>query len=282
MKIGLVLEGGAKRCIFTAGVLDCFLEHKVIFDYVVGVSAGAQAALDFIAEQKGRSKSIAMPQSKHSASLKSKLSCDLTEIIYQYPYDTYPFDFELFYRSFTECEIVTTDAQTGKAFYFSGNIPEKTLLDALCASCSLPLLYPMVKIEGREYLDGSISDAIPFERAFQKGCDKVVVISPKTAMETATDYRKYRPILQRKFEKDYPLLFQSLMNRLMHYQIQNQKMPKYVDCGKILLIQPDHSFVKPFEINRSKLEYAYQKGYEKGDCVLDCMSEFIEQSITIK
>ena len=138
---GLIIEGGARRGIFTAGITDCLLENKIHFDYVAGVSAGAEVALDFTAKQEGRSRRVIMPHRTGDFSVLGFLSMDLDNMIYRFPYQDYPFDFDTFFASDTNCEFVATDCVTGKAKYFSENKSEQRLLDSVRASCTVPILY---------------------------------------------------------------------------------------------------------------------------------------------
>ena len=110
---GLIIEGGARRGIFTAGITDCLLENKIHFDYVAGVSAGAEVALDFTAKQEGRSRKVIMPHRTGDFSVLGFLSMDLDNMIYRFPYQDYPFDFDTFFASDTNCEFVATDCVTG-------------------------------------------------------------------------------------------------------------------------------------------------------------------------
>ena len=98
---GLIIEGGARRGIFTAGITDCLLENKIHFDYVAGVSAGAEVALDFTAKQEGRSRKVIMPHRTGDFSVLGFLSMDLDNMIYRFPYQDYPFDFDTFFASTT-------------------------------------------------------------------------------------------------------------------------------------------------------------------------------------
>ena len=143
---GLIIEGGARRGIFTAGITDCLLENKIHFDYVAGVSAGAEVALDFTAKQEGRSRRVIMPHRTGDFSVLGFLSMDLDNMIYRFPYQDYPFDFDTFFASDTNCEFVATDCVTGKAKYFSENKSEQRLLDSVRASCTVPILDQMIKI----------------------------------------------------------------------------------------------------------------------------------------
>ncbi len=263
---GLVLEGGARRCIFTAGVLDCFMDNLIEFDYVAGVSNGAQAGLNFVSGQRGRSRDVMMPYiEKFTEKIQDPLSSDLHKIIYEFSYSQYPFDFDKFFSSGVECEIVATDCIDAAPEYFSVKDDEKRLLDCLRASCSLPLLFPTVTIDGREYMDGSITDAIPFERAFSRGCDRVVAVNSKPVDESATDYSKLGILIRNRYSKIYPKLTERLLNRLQYYQQQCRQLQERIDEGSLFLIRPDETYVKSYELNREHLEAAYDIGYRMAE-----------------
>lgn len=107
---GLIIEGGARRGIFTAGITDCLLENKIHFDYVAGVSAGAEVALDFTAKQEGRSRSVIMPHRTGDFSVLGFLSMDLDNMIYRFPYQDYPFDFDTFLRQIQTANLLQPTA----------------------------------------------------------------------------------------------------------------------------------------------------------------------------
>lgn len=158
---GLIIEGGARRGIFTAGITDCLLENKIHFDYVAGVSAGAEVALDFTAKQEGRSRRVIMPHRTGDFSVLGFLSMDLDNMIYRFPYQDYPFDFDTFFASDTNCEFVATDCVTGKAKYFSENKSEQRLLDSVRASCTVPILYQISEFEGGSMLTAVLPTLFP-------------------------------------------------------------------------------------------------------------------------
>lgn len=261
---GLVLEGGARRCIYTAGILDSFLDNGIQFDYIAGVSAGAQVAMDFVAGQRGRSKAVMLPgcsRGDADSSLLGRLSLSLDKIIYE---NQYPFDFSQFFAADTICEIVATDCATGRAAYLREDCRESRLLEMLKASCSLPVMYPAVRIDGHDYLDGSIADSIPFQRALDCGCDRVLVILSKPDGEPATDYSKLRPVLAKRYGQQYPELYSCLMDRLARYNQQRERLMEYERKNLVKVICPPENFVKAFETNTEKLQFAYDCGYTFG------------------
>lgn len=279
MKCGLVLEGGARRGMYTAGVLDCFQEEQLEFPYVIGASMGAQAALDFVAKQEGRTKSIVMQDPGKvpmSTAIRSFMAAYLRKMIYEYPYKQFPFDFDTFFQSETVCEIVATEVSLGEPTYFRETQDEKRLLDYLAASCSVPVIFPMANIYGKKYLDGSIADAIPFQRAFSQGCDKAIVVLTKAPDQLATNYSKMRPLLEKLYHKRYPVLFGMMMNRIDRYKQQRAEMWELEKQGKLLVFQPETIMVKSFDTRGENLNLAYRSGYLTAKARIQEVRKFLE------
>ncbi len=275
---GLIIEGGGRRGIFAAGVLDLLAENQISFDYIIGISSGAQAALNFVAGQSERTKQIIIPPKDGwtGLGLKKMFAGDLKKMVYEYPYGRFPFDFKRFFSSPVKTEIVVTSCDTGEAEYFSEKSDENRLLDILLASCSLPVLYSKVSIDGREYMDGSIADALPYEHAFEMGCDKLIIIMSKPADEQATDYNRYRRTMQMVYGKRYPVFTERLLDRLDRYNAQAAAMQKYIDEGRILAIRPPRTLVGTFEMNREKLENAYRFSYIFAQDKLEKIKDFLK------
>ena len=182
----LVLEGGAIRGIFSAGVLDFLMERKVQFPYVVSVSAGTCCAMSYLSGQLGRTRACMMPdpetryyglqQLRESGKL-----MDLRKIFFEYPYGRFPFDFSAYFASGTEHEIVVTDRADGLPRYLKESSDAYRLSLAAMASCSIPVLNAPVELDGRHDYDGGVGDSIPVGRALAKGYGKVVVVLTRRA-----------------------------------------------------------------------------------------------------
>ena len=181
MKTGLILEGGAVRGIFTAGVLDRLMEEGINFPYVIGVSAGGGNAMSYVSCQVGRTcRMINAPRNESYYGFRQFLGSgkiiNLDKMAYEYPYKQFPFDFDTYYNSGIETEYVCTCLETGEAEYFSEYEDNERLLTIAKATCSVPMLCAPVELDGKHYLDGSIADSIPIEHALEMGCDKLVII----------------------------------------------------------------------------------------------------------
>ena len=155
----LVLEGGGSRGVFTAGVLDYLMEKEVKFPYVVGVSAGSCNALDYVSWQPGRTRDCMIIEDKANSYIATKEALkkhelfDMDMLFDKYPNELFPFDFDTFFQSDTECELVVTNCQTGDAEYMTEKHDRKRLMDIGRASSSIPVVSPMVEIDGVPYLD---------------------------------------------------------------------------------------------------------------------------------
>ena len=181
MKIGLVLEGGGMRGLYTAGVLDTFMAEHWTPDYVVGVSAGACHAASFVSGQRGRAYRTNMDYlgDKRYLSFRNYLTTGslfgMKFIFETVPDHLDPYDYDAMLASPMEYEIGVTDVDTGKPVFFS---KESLYHDCtlLAASSSIPVFSPIVEYQGHRYLDGGTSAPIPVERALEMGCDHLVVV----------------------------------------------------------------------------------------------------------
>lgn len=266
-KIGLVLEGGGMRGIFTAGVLDYLIDKNVYFDYVVGVSAGAGNAVGFVARQKGRTKRIIMHDNAPTyfglrSLVRTGKILNLKTLVTRYAEKEIPFDFDAFMNSKTDCEVVAVNCESGDAEYIDVKREKDLFYRANIASCSVPFVCKPMEIGDYHYLDGSISDSIPIKRAIEDmGCDKVVVIMTKPEGKGPTDYGKH-PRRVRLFYGKYPNLCNALFRRVDDYDEQKRYMDQLVKEGRALVLRPEETLMHHFELKSTKLEEVYQYAYQ--------------------
>ena len=272
-KIALVLEGGALRGIFTAGVVDCFIDNNIEFDYVVGVSAGACNTLSYVAKQKEFFKdcvTLSSPEEKFYGVRQMATShklFDLEKLFHDYA-DKFNFNFDNFMNSKIKWEMVTTNIETGKPEYMSSNELEKVKLIGM-ASCSLPLVTKPVKIDGNLYLDGGIADSIPLKHALDLGYKKVVVVATRRKGSYSKIGEAQRPLYNRMYKK-YPNLINTAFKRTRMYRREVDLCEKMEKTGDVILIRPSFLEVSRLESNIDELNLAYYHGYVKA-------SEYIEQ-----
>ena len=280
MKTGIVLEGGAFRGLFTAGALDCLMDNQIVFDYVVGVSAGAGNAVNYLAGQKGRTKWTITANGENAyygvkQMRKSRKMLDLDRMVMEFSHKQYPFDFEKFLASPSEVELVVTNCETGKAEYIAKSDDEKRMLTAVKASCSVPVLCNPVELDGYHYMDGSLADSIPVKRAFEVGCDRVVCILTRKPEEAPTNYGKIR-VLMRTYKKKYPVFYDTLMRRREMYAKQLDRIDRYEKEGKLLVLRPELDSISKFEQDKEKQEAFYQNGYGQMEENLQKLQEFLQ------
>ena len=280
-KTGLILEGGALRGIFTAGVLDCLLDKNVYFPYVAGVSVGVSNASGFVSRQKGRSKKILIHENTRSFYglpniLRTGKVLDLDECIVKYAYDNFPYDFETFRKSDTLWEAVVANCETGEAEYVSDFQTDREALDFCKASCSLPFICKPIELRGKKYLDGSLADSIPYQRALDMGCDKILLILTKADIHEATDYKKLKLLVDLFYRRKYPKLADTILGRKDQYLRQMEAIEKMEKEGRAMIIKPDETTVAHFENNRKKLEKCYQDAYKLMERRFDELDAFLK------
>lgn len=263
----LVLEGGGNRGVFTAGVLDFLLEKDEMFSYVIGVSAGACNAMDYLSRQPERTRNCMIVQEKKNRyiatrdALRKGRLFDMDMIFDKYPNEIFPFDFETYFQSDADCEMVVTNCLTGEAQYLSEKNDKDRLLAICRASSSIPVASDMVTVDGEPCLDGGIADSIPIIHAMEKGYRKDVVI-----LTRQKGYRKSKPGKSRALYlaafKEYPAFLNTLLNRYRNYNRTLELVEKWEREGHIFVIRPEMEPVSRTEQNIEKLTDFYQHGYD--------------------
>ena len=245
MKRGLVLEGGALRTIYSSGVCDGFLEAGLDFDYVVGVSAGIAYGVSFLSRQFGRNLEIVTRyandkryMSKRNMLRPGNRHCyfGLDFTYDEIPNRLVPYDYAAFDRWPGTAEAVVTNVETGQAAYFpvDRDDPQFTLLRATCA---MPLLFPIFDYRGIRCLDGGVADAIPWKRALEAGCDRVVVV-----LTRERGYRKkpeHLMGLMAAVYHRYPQFLEVMARRVQRYERSRAELFQAEREGKVLIYCPD-------------------------------------------
>lgn len=279
---GLVLEGGAVRGVFTAGVLDYLMEQNMEFHYVIGVSAGSCNAVDYVSGQPGRTKDCFIPEDKANRYLsamnifRGKHLYDMDKVFIEFPEEIYPFDFNNFFASPITCEIVTTNCVTGQAEYMQSKQERATLMNICRASSSMPLVSSMVKLNGIPYLDGGLSDSIPLKRSIEMGNEKNVVILTRNAKYRKKPSAKTK-ILYKHYYREYPELMKTILNRANMYNKQLDFVEKLESQGKIFVIRPEVKVISRVENHSEKLTAFYQHGYDSMKKQMQRLEKYLEQ-----
>ena len=170
---GMILEGGGTRGVFTAGVLDYFMEQELYLPYVIGVSAGACNAVNYVSHQLGRMKTCTIDFLEAGSYvgikylLKNHSLFNMDLIFDVFPNKIIPFDYDTFFSSKQTCILTATNCFTGRPAYLTENCGNRIrLMNACRASSSLPIVSPMVEVDGIPMLDGGVADSVPFGRRF--------------------------------------------------------------------------------------------------------------------
>lgn len=281
--VGLVLEGGGLRGVFTAGVLDFWMENGLDVSYVVGCSAGACNLLSFVAHQIGHTRDTMIQLDADdryygmNQLIKHQKLLDLDKVFYEYPYHQFPFDFNAFFRSPIESEMVVTNCETGKAEYLSEHQNEKRLCTITKASSSMPLLTKPVQLDGKEYLDGGIADAIPLRRAVETGHTKNIVVLTRQNGHAPHDTSS-RKALYEAFYRDYPLLTAALQIRREMYLDEVAFVHQEEDAGRAFVIRPTLPEVSHLETNYDVLMNYYLHGYVTAQNNWPALTAFLRES----
>lgn len=265
--LGLVLEGGASRTLFSCGVMDAMLEIGLMTDYIIGTSAGISYGVSYASMQKGRNLQIMREYMgdkrymgvRHLLDRKNKSYYNLDFVYDEIPNKLIPFDYKAYKRFSGKSLAAVTNVVSGKPEYFQVRAEDKQFV-TLRASCALPFLFPPIEIDGQYYLDGGISDSIPFEKAFADGCDKVIIVLTRERGYVKTE-EKIIKLAGSKYKK-YPEIVKLLKNRHLRYNQTVAKLPELEKQGKVLVIAPVSTFgIGRTEKNPQKLQQIYDEGY---------------------
>lgn len=268
-KATMVLEGGATRGVFTSGVLDYLMERELYTSHVIGVSAGSCNAVDYVSRQPGRTKDCMIPTDKKDDYLygvrkfvkeKSLMNMDL--IFDTYPNKTHPFDFDTYFQSEMKCEIVATNCMTGKAEYLDERQDKARLMKLCRASCSMPLVTPIVNVDGIPYLDGGLADSVPIERAKTYGNQKIVIILTRNPGYRKKRISKGMARVYREAYRSYPNLLRTILTRSLHYNRTMSQIEQMEQEGSIFVLRPQVKTVSRLERNTEILTGFYEHGYQ--------------------
>ncbi|MCI7487260.1 MAG: patatin family protein [Alphaproteobacteria bacterium] len=283
MKTGLVLEGGAQRAIYTAGVLDVFMENGITFDGVIGVSAGAIHGCSFVSRQHRRSidYTLAYAGDKNYMSWYSFLTTGNMvneEFCYHtLPEKLFPFDHKTFEANNTDFYAVCSNLQTGQAEYVKCAKMDKTGLAYLRASASMPFVSRISEIGGKKYLDGGICDSIPL-RAFQKmGYERCVVVQTRAAgyQKKPNKLGWLAPLMYRK----YPKFAAAIKNRHIMYNNELEQIEQAQKKGAAFVIRPSKNVkIHHMETDKKVLQAVYDLG--RGDAIklLPELKKFLKEA----
>lgn len=276
MKIGVVDVGGGLRGSFGAGVLDYCMEQGIRFDFGIGVSAGAANISSYMANQRGRNFVFYTEyfQREQYMGVKNLIHTG-SYIGLDYIYSSlsdhegdYPLDWKTIRNDPRDMMIVATDANTGLPHYFHKYDMRQDSYDPIKASCCVPVINRPYKVNGIPYFDGGLSDPVPYEKAFEAGCDKVVVI-----LTRPEDYRripKNDKIIADLLHPHYPNASSAMRNRSVVYNQQLDECEYLQIQGKVCIVAPDSiGKMKTLTKDKDSIEALYYKGYEEAKSILN-------------
>ena len=273
-----------KKATLTSGALDYLMERDLYFSDVIGVSAGSCNAVDYVSRQPGRTRDCMIPTDKEGKYyygirdfVKEKSLMNMDLIFDKYPKELLPFDFETYFNSEINCQIVTTNCLTGKAEYMTEDSDNDRLMKLCRASSSMPLLTPIVNIDNVPYLDGGLADSVPIRRAQQMENEKIVVILTKNQ-----GYRKsvLSPTMQRVYKrayKSYPNLIRTIFRRSFEYNKTMNYLDQLEKRGEIFILRPQVKPVSRLERNKETLHAFYEHGYKYTERKFDDLMEYLEK-----
>jgi len=265
MGIGLVMEGGAMRGMFTAGVIDVMMENGIAFDGAVGVSAGAAFGCNIKSRQIGRviryNKKYC--RNKDYVSLRSWIRTgDLYGADFGYrriPLELDPFDVAAFRKNSMDFYVVATDMDTGEAIYHNCLSGDEDDLEWIRASASMPIASRPVKLDGRKLSDGGISDSIPLKFMEDNGYERNVVILTQSYEYRKTQMKHFGAV--KLMLRKYPKLIEALERRPNMYNAEVAYVQEQAKVGNAFVIQPPESLnIGSVCHEPDELERVYQIG----------------------
>ena len=286
MKKGLVLEGGAMRGLWTAGVIDVMMENNIWPDGIIGVSAGAAFGCNYKSRQIGRTIRYNMRFAKdkrYSGLLSLFTSGNYFNADFAYhkvPMQYDVFDSNTFQQNEMEFHIVCTDVNTGKAVYHQIKEVNEETLEWIRASSSMPVLSSIVNIGKMRLLDGGVSDSIPLKHFEDEGFKRNIVI-----LTQPKGYKKKRNklmILIRLFLHRYPLMVKAMEERYIMYNRQLEYIEQAELKGRCLVLRPEEKIpIGHISHNPKEMRKVYEMGRNVGLKYLDRISAFLSNDALI-
>ncbi len=285
MKIGIVDVGGGYRGIYAAGVLDYCMDRGIHFDLGIGVSAGSMNLISYAANQPRRNYrfyteyGLRKEYAGASNFLRKKTFIDL-----DYACSTlsnsdgeYPLDYQAVKENPMEFYAVATDAQTGETRYFSKQDIFQDNYNVMKASSAIPLVCHPYAVGEKLYFDGALGDPVPVQKAFELGCDKVIVLltKPESTIRVSDQDEKLARIIHHR----YPNAAEQLCLRAEKYNRGVALAQEYVRQGKALIIAPDDTCgVTTLTRDPDALRTFYRKGYDDGIKIAMFLAKAPEQA----
>lgn len=274
----LILEGGTFRTLFTAGVLDTFIDENIELPYIVAISAGAINACSYVAGQKERTLRI-LSTYRHDKRymgmrnfIKERSYFGLDFAYNVLPNELDHFDWEK-YRSFNgQLEFGVTNALTGEVEYMNA-LAMDTRCNMLQATCAIPVLFPEIKVDGVPYYDGGLSDPIPIKQAENRGYDKhiFVLTRPEGYRKKMDGKSKW---VMKLLARKYPKIALAMANRVEYYNETLAYVEALEKEGRAFVFRPEYA-LNSFEKHVPTMNQNYQMGYAQGQSRMNELRAFL-------
>ncbi len=276
MKIGIVDVGGGLRGIYAVGVLDYCMDKSIRFDLGIGVSAGSANLASYAAGQRGRNYQFYTEYAfrKQYMSLgnfifkKSFVDMDYVYGTLCYSNGENPLDYIAIRDNPMDLYVVATDALTGQAKYFDKGDIRQDDYSIFKASSAIPFVCKPYAVQGINYYDGALSDPVPVEKAFQLGCDRVVIIltKPESELRSPKKDEKIAAFIRNK----YSASAEKLCKRAQQYNESVALAQEYAKQNKVLIVAPDDTCgVDTLKRDKESLKRLYEKGYKDGQKIAE-------------
>lgn len=281
MKKGLIMEGGAMRGMFTAGVIDVMMEHGIEFDGAIGVSAGAAFGCNYKSKQIGRviRYNTRFCRDKRYGGFRVLLQ-EGNFYSKQFCYEEVPlkydiFDYDTFERNPMAFYVVCTDVDTGKAEYHRFENRHDHGLEWIRASASMPLVSQMVQIDGRRYLDGALADSIPVQYFESIGYDRnIVILTQPRGFRKKPD--SLLPLMKLYYRK-FPELVEAIVTRHAQYNSTLDNIARKEAAGELFVIRPPEKLpIGRTEKDPDKLRQVYEIGRRTAEDRITQIQKYLE------
>lgn len=281
VKSALVLEGGAKRGIYTAGVLDVLLENEIIVNGIFGVSAGAIHGCSYASRQIGRSIRYTQKYNNDYRFMSWRsllLTGNMVETKFSYhtlPEKLDPYDNATFMQQDMAFYAVCSNVKTGQPEYIQCRDMFKDI-DVIRASASMPLVSQIVDVQGKKLLDGGITDSIPVDAAFQKGFNKNIVVLTRPKNYRKKSVNTLVKFLVKRIYRKYPKFVQAIIDRPQMYNVQVARVEELEKTGQILVIRPSRKInISRMERNLDVIKQMYHLGRTDAQKMLPQIQSFL-------
>ena len=280
MKIGVVDVGGGYRGIYAAGVLDYCMDNDIRFNLGIGVSAGSANLISYAAGQPRRNYKFYTEYglrkeyagAKNFVTKKSFIDLDYAYSTLSNSTGEYPLDYSAVVDNPMEFYVVALNALTGETNYFDKRDIKQDNYDALKASCAIPFVCKPIDVCGIPYFDGGLADPVPIKKAFELGCDKVVVLLTRPADDVAPFVNDVR--IANLINHSYPAAATELRKKADKYREGVMLAKKYEKEGKALIVAPEDTCgVRTLTREKAPLTDLYNLGYGDGKRIYDFVKE---------